>query len=119
MHRSQYLGASWKLFMSETTFGRQVIEKLRLLKWFAIKTHGNEFQEGLPDWLLIHPDHGVKFLELKLERGRFTRAQKRLFPLMAAAGAKIYIGKPSDVFPDLVYGEPNLHKYLKCEYQCH
>lgn len=52
------------------------------------------YQEGMPDLYCMHPQHGSRWIEVKLPNmvgSRWTPAQRHWFPLMAKYGMRIYI----------------------------
>jgi len=62
--------------------------------WYIEKTHGNQYQEGFPDLLAMHPRYDPKWIECKvIDKGNqisCTPAQKRKFPIWIAHGVKIW-----------------------------
>lgn len=64
------------------------------LGWYVEKFHGSQFQEGIPDLLLMHPQYEPRWVEIKLlddhNNISFTNAQLRKFPIWIAHGAKIW-----------------------------
>ena len=74
--------------------------------WLVTKTHGNEFQKGLPDLRISHPKFGGgKWVELKVidftpkgtPQVKLTRAQKDLWPKWIAHGEKIWVVAAPDL----------------------
>lgn len=59
--------------------------------WLTLKTHGNAFQEGLPDLLCFHPTRGIRLVEVKTEKGRFTPAQLTTFHKISGHGGMIWV----------------------------
>jgi hypothetical protein len=52
---------------------------------------------GFPDLVLVHPRHGVIFVELKTERGTISAEQLAWQHRLQVAGARAYIWRPHDL----------------------
>lgn len=74
--------------------------------WLTVKLAGSKFQKHLPDLLCIHPDFGVKFIEMKAEKGVLSDEQRMMFRKMERYGAKIYIFRNSRDY-DKLFDIPN------------
>lgn len=82
--------------------------------WFVIRTHGNEFQMGLPDLYCSHFVHGVRWIEVKNPiTYSFTPAQLEVFPKLSANNVGIWI-LTSDGVDEMnkIFQPPNWHLYL-------
>lgn len=79
---------------------KRVGEPLRIymeyLGWFIIKTHGNQFQAGLPDWYCSHRQYSPKWVELKLIGGAFTKHQLIVFPKLIMNNVPIWVIEGDD-----------------------
>jgi len=75
----------------EKIMENKVRRHLEKLGWLTIKTHGNQFQSGLPDLYCAHPLYGQRWIEMKTPSGVMTAAQKRVFPKLHKAGVRIHI----------------------------
>lgn len=93
--------------MTEADWQTQVLDLARLYGWRvahfrpARTEHGWRTPvaadgKGWPDLVLVHPDKGVIFAELKTDRGRLSDDQKAWIDLLDAAGAAVHVWKPSD-----------------------
>lgn len=51
---------------------------------------------GFPDLVIVHPDRGVLWRELKREKGRMDANQRRWGELLTAAGQNWDVWRPSD-----------------------
>jgi len=51
---------------------------------------------GFPDLVLAHPTRGVIFAELKSATGRLSDNQIQWIGTLKAAGAEVYVWRPSD-----------------------
>ncbi len=94
---------------------QSIIKKLRSLQWHVIVTHGNEFQQGIPDLLCMHKMYGIRFVEVKNPKSyRFTPAQVHQFPLMYANGAQVHVlVSDADSEIEKLFGPSNYHHYMR------
>ena len=92
-----------------------IINKLTLLGWYCIITHGNAFQSGLPDIYACHRMYGTRWIEVKNPKGyAFTEAQNRVFPEFTAKGVGIWIlVSDSDSEMDKLFKPANWIFFLK------
>ncbi len=94
--------------MKEAEFQAAVMELAQVCGW--LRAHFRPAQnlrgqwrtavagdgKGFPDLVLVHPDRGVVFAELKSERGRTTPEQDRWLEVLAEAGARVHLWRPDD-----------------------
>jgi len=62
--------------------------------WHCVNTHGNQYQEALPDCYALHPKYSPRWIEFKrVVDGQIhvTKAQLREWPKWIAHGAKIWV----------------------------
>jgi hypothetical protein len=59
--------------------------------WKLVKTHGNQFQQGLPDYYCMHSKFSPKWVETKIHGRPLTPAQKALFPIMLSMNVPLWI----------------------------
>ncbi len=87
---------------------------LKALDWLVIKTHGNEFQMGLPDLYCAHYTLGQRWIEVKNpEKYSFTPAQMEVFPAMQSKGIGIWILTAYDKYEyDKLFQPYNWHRFL-------
>ena len=52
---------------------------------------------GFPDLVLVHPERGIIFAELKTAIGKLTDAQNDWLMCLHAAGAEAYVWRPRDI----------------------
>ena len=52
---------------------------------------------GFPDLVLVHPERGVIFAELKTAIGKLSDAQNDWLTCLHAAGAEAYVWRPRDI----------------------
>ena len=98
----------------------KIREAIRILLakkgWYAIITHGNMFQSGLPDIFACHSRYGQRWIEVKdpLRNGDvFTAAQHDVFPKMCANGSGVWVlvGDSESEYNKL-FERPNWQFYL-------
>jgi hypothetical protein len=80
-------------------------ERLGWESWHDRDSRRNK--AGLPDLLLVHPDHGVRWLELKTMRGRVRPQQQYWMDLLRLAGQRVYLIRPDmmDLVERILHGE--------------
>ena len=98
--------------ITEAAFQQTVIEMARVFGWIVGFTYDSRNSEpGEPDLRLVHPEqHRVIFVELKSEKGRYTKgrwnkAGTRWLPgqdewaeaLSACPGVDYYLWRPGDM----------------------
>ena len=85
----------------EAIIQNRIVKAMEAEGWHMMETHGNQFQQGLPDLYATHAMHGPRWIEVKVPKGySFTPAQHQNFPKMIGAGSLIWIlqgGEPSDL----------------------
>jgi hypothetical protein len=81
----------------EKTFQANIIAAARLLGWhhFAVRD-SRGCPPGWPDLVLVHPDRGVLYRELKSDRGRLSPDQEAWGDLLTRAGCDWQVWTPSD-----------------------
>ena len=52
---------------------------------------------GFPDLVLVHPERGIIFAELKTAIGKLSDAQNDWLMCLHAAGAEAYVWRPRDI----------------------
>ena len=62
----------------------------KLGKATAGRLHGSGLKAGFPDILVFYNSFTIG-IELKAPKGRLSKAQEHMFPLLLAAGVKTYI----------------------------
>lgn len=83
--------------LTEKQFQAQVVQMAAFFGWrhyhnlYAIGS-----DRGYPDLTLVHPRHGVLWLELKGPRGRPGPAQEEWIDTLRAAGQRAHIVYPTD-----------------------
>lgn len=88
-----------------------IVRELEKQNWTVMRTHGNLYQKGFPDLYCIHPEHGIRWVEIKNRQYRFTGAQIKYFRLMDACNVRIWIIRDVEEIKKLF--EPhNLREYL-------
>ncbi len=83
--------------VTEKEWQRTVVEAASVLGWTCYHTHDSRRSSaGFPDLTLVHPTHGVVWMELKSARGRLTVDQEWWIVLLQGAGARAGVFRPSD-----------------------
>lgn len=82
---------------TEVAWQRTVIEAAAMLGWHHFHVqYSIGSQRGFPDLVLVHPDHGVVYAELKSERGKVRPEQVTWINLLRDAGQQAFVWRPSD-----------------------
>ena len=74
----------------------------RWIHFRTVKDHRNNYSTplqgsaGFPDLVLVHPERGLLFVELKTTHGRLSEHQKHWGSDLLAAGAEYYCWRPED-----------------------
>jgi len=87
---------------------------LHMHGWYTIKTHGSEYQSGLPDLYCCHSRYGTRWVEAKfIESYKFTPAQLDVFPKLCANGAGVWVlVNGTDYEYKKLFGPCNWYTYL-------
>jgi hypothetical protein len=82
--------------ITEAAWQRTVVDLFRLHGWRVWHdTTAWRSDPGWPDLVCVHPQHGVRFIELKRESGRLRPAQRDWLRALSAAGQRTYVLRPS------------------------
>ena len=94
--------------VTEAQLQRTIEEMSIRLGWeFFHDNDSRRNKAGLPDLLLVHPTHGVRWLELKTVKGRVRPQQQYWMDLLAMAGQRVYLIRPDmmDLVERILHGE--------------
>jgi hypothetical protein len=88
------------------------------LGWWVEVTHGNRFMSGFPDLYLTHPDHGARWVDVKVEgKYEYTEAQRKKWPIWHRFGTGIWImTRGNQEQYEWLFNEPNWLDYWKKRY---
>lgn len=91
---------------------------LRSLGWWVEITHGNQFTRGFPDLYLTHTEHGIRWVDTKVEGNYdFTEAQRQKWPIWHKHGTGIWILTDATLDQvDRLFQAPNWLDYWKDRY---
>lgn len=97
----------------EAIIQRDLVKFLEKRGWFVIETHGNMYQNGLPDLYCTHADHKQRWVEVKNPLSYcFTPAQLEKFPKISkGAGIWILVEASEHEYRKL-WQPPNWYTYL-------
>ncbi len=86
-----------RLVVTEKEWQRTVVEAASVLGWSCYHTHDSRRSNaGFPDLVLVHPDYGVVYMELKSTRGRPSPAQNQWIALLQTVGECAGVFWPDD-----------------------
>ena len=69
-----------------------LVRYLREHGWVVKETHGNLYQNGLPDLYCANRRYGARWVEVKNpEKYHFEASQLEFFPLLASAGVGVWV----------------------------
>lgn len=74
----------------EKYFSDQVRDALRKMDIFAFRVETSHTCPGHPDWVLWLPGR-IVYMELKVDGGRLTKAQRILHQTMQGLGLELYV----------------------------
>ena len=88
--------------MKESYFQSQVIMLAKLHGWLVMHTRAVEIRPGVwktplqghagfPDLVLVHPDRGLIFAELKSDKGKLSAMQIVWSEALTIAGQEVYL----------------------------
>jgi len=65
---------------------------------------------GMPDWLLLHPDHGIVWVEVKRPRGKPSKLQREYMAMLRHRRFRVCWADSVDVLKDHFreWGIPNI-----------
>ena len=84
--------------VTEQRLQETIVEMAEYLGWET--WHDNDSRRnkpGFPDLLIVHPEHGAAWFELKSQAGRVRKEQRRWLDLLTAAGQRAYVVRPSQI----------------------
>ena len=82
---------------TEKDFQIQVLDLAKLYGWLCYHTYDSRRSvAGFPDLVLVHPERGLVFAELKSEKGRMTAAQREWVVAIKTAGGEVHVWCPCD-----------------------
>ena len=83
--------------VTEAQWQRTVVDLFRLHGWKVWHdTVAWRSDAGWPDLVAVHPRHGVRWIELKSQRGRVSPSQELWHQALAAAGQRVVVLRPAD-----------------------
>lgn len=87
--------------VKERTLQDTVIRMARNLGWLVMHPYDSRRTvPGYPDLTCVHPEHGVVWMELKVQdprKGRVRKEQREWLDALSAAGQKAYLVRPADM----------------------
>jgi len=97
---------------------KDLIVFLRHRGWWVEVTHGNLYQQGLPDLYIGHPEFGQRWIDVKNPVAwEFTKAQCQKWPIWDKFGIGIWIlTAASKEEYDKLFAAPNWRNYWKSRY---
>jgi hypothetical protein len=82
-------------YVSEAALQKSIEDMAARLGWWTWHDNDSRRNEaGLPDLLLVHPEHGTLWFELKTMKGRVRKAQVGVLDLFRRAGNRVYLIRP-------------------------
>lgn len=87
----------WIAPENEADFTRIVISAATERQWLAYHTHDSRrSQAGFPDLVVVHPEHGAIYAELKMPEKYPTPMQRVWLTTLLRAGHRVYLWRPAD-----------------------
>lgn len=100
---------------------RDVMAFLRARGWWVERTHGNLFQQGLPDLYIAHPKFGQRWIDVKNPTAwEYTKAQCQKWPIwdQYRIGIWIITAATGEEY-DKLFKPPNWRDYWKPRYDAY
>lgn len=89
---------SYRQHATEAEFQDTVTEMADRLGWrWHHETDSRRSEAGFPDLVLVHPNHGVLWLELKTAKGRVRAEQHNWIYALQQAGQRAFVVRPADL----------------------
>ena len=83
---------TWKNEKAFTTSVKKAAKQFGWLPYHTLRSMGSD--PGFPDLVLVHPEHGLVFVELKMPKGKLTEHQKHWKETLQTAGEKWFLWRP-------------------------
>lgn len=100
----------------ETILQDKICNFLKLRDWLTKETHGNMFQSGFPDVFAAHVRHGYRWIEVKREKYKFTKAQIDNFKRFSLHGVGVWILQaPTEEEYMKLFRAPNWEEFYYAE----
>lgn len=105
-------------FGPEAIIQRNFIAYVKVRGWNVERMIGNALQKGIPDIYIMHPEHGDRWIDLKVPGGgRFTIAQRIKWPIWEAYGKGIWIITAANESEyNKLFAPPNMREYWRESY---
>jgi hypothetical protein len=108
MLKKKLANKKWVGVVKESYFQSQVIMLAKLHGWLVMHTRAVEIRPGVwktplqghagfPDLVLVHPDRGLIFAELKSDKGKLSAMQIVWSEALTIAGQEVYLWRPKDI----------------------
>lgn len=81
--------------------------------WYVKKIHGGKYQSGLPDLYCHHPQHGHRWIETKVPKGKLSDSQIQEFTRLHKACDKIYVLEDETHYYRLFATRDNWMEYVR------
>ena len=83
--------------MTEAELQERVVEAAKQLGWWVFHDYDARMNKaGFPDLLMIHPEHGMLWRELKRQNGKATVDQAFVIDMILRAGGDAAVWRPMD-----------------------
>lgn len=105
----------------ETEIQKTIIKFLESKGWNCLSFHGSLYQRGIPDLYVTHPEHGARWIEVKLPTRHsnvFEQSQLDTFPMLSAGknsgyGSGVWVMTSASMMEyKKLFEPPNWWKYL-------
>lgn len=97
--------------MAKRSEEKQLIAYMQSQGWLCMKLGASKFAPGWPDYYCYHQKYGHRWLEMKSQYEKLTKAQKYRFDLMSRAGDKIFVCHSKEDYITLFEEIDNWRKY--------
>jgi hypothetical protein len=97
----------------ETALTKAIVSELAKTGWLCEKLHGGMYMSGWPDLYCRHPEHGERWVEVKVLGNKLEETQEAWMRRWEKYGAKAYVLHQPEGAERTILGTPNWRYYIR------